>query len=123
MDTWICEVKIAYERGGITNSEAKVEELMDNRARWWDVSKVRSLLPPPIAAEVFKMVISFGEHEATHIWALEKDGKFIVKSAYCLFRDMSKAGVEGINSKGSRQKRIWKEIWEMQIPNKVKVFA
>lgn len=38
----------------IRNNEAKVDELIDNHMIWWDISKVRSLLPPPPTTEVLR---------------------------------------------------------------------
>lgn len=77
----------------IENKEAKVEELIDNQTKWWDVSKVRNLLTPAAANEVLKIILNPRKQEDKQVWAYENDGKFSVRTAYRLFRNMDRKRV------------------------------
>lgn len=55
------------------------------------------------------------------IWEHEKSGIFSVKSAYDLFQKQSKQDGECSNAKD--QSKLWRKLWQMNVPNKVKIFA
>lgn len=47
----------------LREDKAKVETLIDSNSGWWDVQKVRRILPPVATDEVLKIIISLGNHE------------------------------------------------------------
>lgn len=68
------------------------------------MERIRNLLTPQATTEVLKIVISPGEQEDNQIWPPEKDGKFSVKSAYRLFKEIGKERQEGESSNVERHK-------------------
>ncbi|XP_042974874.1 uncharacterized protein LOC122306493 [Carya illinoinensis] len=56
------------------------------------------------------------------IWECERSGQFSVKSYYRLImQHKNYASAEGSNC--MRQHKLWKLLWKMLVPNKVRVFA
>lgn len=85
-------------------------------------SESNNCFQPETAAKVLKTIISLGDHEDKLIWEKEKYGEYGVKSAYKLLCDVKKGNQEGESSRIASQKWVWKEIWKLRVPNKVKVF-
>lgn len=58
-DHWIPRIRSINqnlcEEGGMIR-EGTVNNLIDNNSKWWDVGKVRNLLPPQANAEVLKII-------------------------------------------------------------------
>ncbi|XP_042959454.1 uncharacterized protein LOC122294624 [Carya illinoinensis] len=56
------------------------------------------------------------------IWNFERNGLFSVKSCYRLIMDLSRLETSESSNVRSQQK-LWKALWKMPVPNKIKVFA
>ena len=70
--------------------------------------------------------ISFRLPEDSVIWAGTSNGYFTVKSAYgvaqkCL-KEVSSRPDMGSSSNNSKMKAIWKMVWQMECPSKIKHF-
>ena len=50
-------------------------------------------------------------------------GVFTVKSAYYVALNMVDLSKEGESSCGDPRKRLWKKVWHLNIPSKIKIFA
>lgn len=48
---------------------------------------------------------------------------FCVRSAYKFFKSLRSKRVEGESSTNSKLKQLWKGIWRLKTPYKVKLFA
>ena len=57
------------------------------------------------------------------IWAENKSGKFTVKSAYVLALEEKTPETMADCSDESTRSKIWKSIWQMKTPQKIKHFA
>ncbi|CAI9785388.1 unnamed protein product [Fraxinus pennsylvanica] len=55
-------------------------------------------------------------------WSLERNGCFSVRSCYRMIYNHIGQQLAG-TSKGSTDKLLWKHLWKMKVPPKVKVFA
>jgi hypothetical protein len=67
------------------------------------------------------MPVSFTSQVDACIWRGTKNGSFSVRSAYYIQMEMEKRGLAESSSTGERSK-VWKQIWELQIPNVEKSF-
>ena len=106
--------------------EVMVSDLIDADRRSWDVDKVRSSLLPYEAELVLGFPISYSLPDDSVIWAWTSNGKFTVKSAYGVAQRCLKEGStrpdSGSSSDNAKMKAIWKMVWQLDCPNKIKHF-
>ncbi|KAK7817712.1 hypothetical protein CFP56_042466 [Quercus suber] len=57
------------------------------------------------------------------IWAENRSGKFTVKSAYALALEEKQCSALEDCSNGLARRKVWKAIWHLNVPQKVKNFA
>ena len=57
------------------------------------------------------------------VWAENRSGKFNVKSAYALALEEQQRSALGDCSNGLVRRKIWKAIWHLNVPQKIKYFA
>ena len=69
--------------------------------------------------------IPLSAHEASDrlIWVASKNEKFLVQSAYRLAQEMSTRGNSPKSSNFATLKKVWRDLWRMHVPNKIKHFA
>ncbi|XP_035547319.1 uncharacterized protein LOC118348883 [Juglans regia] len=115
-DYWIPGFNNLQQLGGTGRANDQgVEELIDLSTGWWDVQKVRRMLPHDPADAVLKIILSATNHEDKLIWDKERNGCFSVRSAYKCFRNQAIATSEGESSLNSTNKKLWKQIWRMKL--------
>ncbi|KAF5468064.1 hypothetical protein F2P56_012246 [Juglans regia] len=107
-DHWIPGQETLCTESEELREDETVDQLLNCQTRWWDVEKVSALFNPKIAEDILRIV--------------KKIGSFNVKSAYNLFRDRSN-DKSGECSSFSRHETLWKYVWKMPLPNKIKVFT
>lgn len=112
----------------------RVESFIDKNTKWWDMEglelpgyrRVRASQERKkkyVATKILKIELSPREQEEKLIQALEKDGKYSVKSVYRLLKATRKHGHKGDCSNVEMKRCLWRDPWNMKIPNKVKDFA
>ena len=57
------------------------------------------------------------------IWVANNSGKFSVKSAYALAYEEQVEQNRGDFSNTSMRKRVWRSIWQLKLPHKLRHFA
>lgn len=102
------------------DKEAKVCELMKGCGEWNDLL-IKNIFNKEEAEVITSIPLSRMEVEDKLVWNYDKKGQFSVKSAYILEFD-SKRAKRGEPSRGRGGDRCWKEIWELKVPGKVKLF-
>lgn len=109
-----------------SNERVMISSLIDKDRRSWDVAKVNNTFLPFEAQVILGIPISPRLPKDSLIWAWTPNGRFSVKSAYRVAQrcvQQSRFKVErGESSDGSRLKALWKLIWNLDCPNKVKHF-
>ena len=103
-----------------------VSDLIDVDRRSWDITKVKSTFLPHEAEVVLGIPISFRLPKDSFIWAWTTHRKFIVKSAYMVaqkwLKERNTQSETGGSSDSSKMRSIWKLIWQLNCPNKIKHF-
>jgi ribonuclease HI len=102
--------------------DARVSELIDPHTRWWNYDLIRTIFEPWEAGQICNLVLSPLGHADQIVWQGTKHGLFSVKSAYHLemqHRNQSR----GESSKTGQEERIWKTLWNLNVPPVVKHFA
>ena len=72
---------------------------------------------------ILKIPLSNNLSEDKFIWVGNKKGEFIVKSAYFIANKLLDTRDEGECSSGDPNARIWKKIWSLKLPEKIKIFS
>ena len=104
----------------------KLACLLDTTTGSWDVDKMRHSFLPHEAEVILGISIKPRLLNDSFIWAWTKNGRFSVKSAYKVAQKWlkergTKADVGGTFDK-SRMQSLWKMIWNLKCPNKIKKF-
>ncbi|XP_075633852.1 uncharacterized protein LOC142606374 [Castanea sativa] len=127
-DRWIPtskSFKVVSPRTSVLDSE-KVSCLIDKELRTWDPNKVKSYFLPHEAEVILGIPISPRLPLDSLIWAWTPTGHFFVKSAYKVAQKWLKEGKASAESGGSsdntRLRTMWKEIWKLNCPKKIKQF-
>lgn len=91
---------------------------IDEDGPCWDEGRVLSEFFPHEARAILGIPLSSRQVSDKLIWAGTKSGKYTTKSAYKLLSGTPTAGP----SNPSAHSSFWKQIWELEVPNKIKHF-
>lgn len=121
LDHWISNIPPENLRQlNIIDHEMWVYELIDPPLGDWNAILVHSLLPPLVACKILKIKILPTLQSYKFIWAYEKIGIYSVKSTYRrVFEE--KLSHLGETSTLTEIKLFWKNLWKLQVPNKIKM--
>ncbi|CAN0846497.1 Putative ribonuclease H protein At1g65750 [Linum grandiflorum] len=96
--------------------DLRVSSLLLPNGEGWDEGRVNSLFHPHEAADVLAMSVT-GSRDDCIVWHHSKSGNYTVRSAYRMLLDASETMVSlGVA-------REWRELWQLDIPPKIKHFA
>ncbi|XP_042939615.1 uncharacterized protein LOC122274667 [Carya illinoinensis] len=116
---------LLHEHIGGESQDSKtetVDTLISGETRWWDTSKVQALFNPIIAEKILKIVICPEGYEDRWMWTEKRSGEFSVRSAYKLLQK-GIYDAEGQSSNSSSLNSLWRAIWKMKLPLKIRIFA
>nr|XP_023917061.1 uncharacterized protein LOC112028598 [Quercus suber] len=124
-DKWIprpCTYKvISKEKPNSAN--ALVCELINKGTGEWNIDKLNSWFLPDDKDTIMGILLSSSNANDRLVWAKNRSGKFTIKSAYALaLEEKTQNTMAGCSNESARRK-IWKTIWQMRIPQKIKHFA
>ncbi|CAI9767956.1 unnamed protein product [Fraxinus pennsylvanica] len=103
------------------DEDATVNSLIDVETNSWDREVLRALFNPNIVEEILKIRLPFNRVRDKLIWDNESSGNFTLKSAYKLILNGIVDRI-GESSFQSQDTPIWKRIWKMKMPRKIKSF-
>ena len=101
----------------------RVSMLIDRDTRRWKGDVVRSLFLPFEARTILNIPLSHNLPEDQIIWVGNKKGEFSVKSACYIVVRVLDTMEEGESSSGDPRSPLWKKLWHLNIPPKVRIFA
>ena len=121
-DNWIPSKgsTIVQSRTGTLQQDAYVSALIDQDTKQWNRDSVFSNFNSFESRLIVSIPLSCRLLEDSLVWFGEKDGKYSVRSAYHLLGDERKNRLPR-SSHGPHEK-LWKEIWRVNLPNRVKNF-
>lgn len=98
---------------------SRVEELIDADNGEWNMNLINANFVEPDVSVICRIPIS---NSAEDIWAWqpEKHGHFTVKSAYRVLVSKSRQTYQPGSS--INQEKVWKKMWKLEVPPKVKNF-
>ncbi|XP_030924777.1 uncharacterized protein LOC115951770 [Quercus lobata] len=100
-----------------------VSSLIDPVTRWWKAETIRALFFPFEANVILKIPLCHNLLEDKLIWMGNKRGDFTVKSAYFIASKILNTMEDGECSSGDPMARIWKKVWSLKLPTKIKIFS
>ncbi|KAL0007322.1 hypothetical protein SO802_008824 [Lithocarpus litseifolius] len=97
-----------------------VLELINLEIHVWRTELIHSIFHPNDAKAICRIQLSRRHVADSIIWSYNKNGYFSVKSAYKVARKIQ--GEDRAKSSTSNAgKKVWQALWNLNIPNKVKV--
>ena len=100
-----------------------VSSLIELITRWWNVDLIRASFLSFEADTFLKIPLSHNLPEDKIIWIGNRREEFSVKSAYHITHNMIESNDQGESSIGDPCKPLWKRLWHLNLPAKIKVFA
>ena len=101
----------------------RVSVLIDRDTKRWKDDVVRSLFLPFEAKTILNIPLCHSLPEDQIIWVGNKNGEFSVKSAYYIATRMIDTMEEGECSSTDSRSPLWRKLWHLNIPPKVRIFA
>ncbi|CAL1408340.1 unnamed protein product [Linum trigynum] len=99
--------------------DSTVRDLIDPETDSWDAGLVYACFPIPIAQAILTIPLRGREEQDRLVWRHSEDGRYTVKSGYrrWLAGFMQEKGI-----RPSGDAKLWKAIWTMRVPPKVRHF-
>jgi hypothetical protein len=104
----------------ILEQNARVSVLIDQNTRMWNVGLILEVFLEDEAELICSKPLSPLPVEDRIIWRGTKNGIFSVRSAYFLEMENIANQIGGVSKPD--EGRNWKEIWNLRVPNVVKLF-
>ncbi|KAK9997370.1 hypothetical protein SO802_022056 [Lithocarpus litseifolius] len=103
----------------LVGNEEKVSSLIDCERHCWNQEVIDTNFLPHEAAIIKAIPLSYSDYADVLFWPLNNDGAYSVKSGYHLSLDLE-LNEQPKASDLSNVKRLWKGIWSLKVPNRVK---
>ena len=100
-----------------------VSLLIDEETRHWKVGMVKRFFLPFEAETILNIPLNYNLPEDSIIWLGNKRGVFTVRNAYYVALPIVENSEEGECSSGDSRTRLWKKVWQLKLPVKVRIFA
>ncbi|KAK6154939.1 hypothetical protein DH2020_009187 [Rehmannia glutinosa] len=97
----------------------KVSELINGDRRKWDEVLISRLFNPSEAKSIYSIPICSTRRGDRLVWHHSKNGKYQVKSGYKISRNLKECS-DHTSSSSHRNRRIWKWLWALSVPTKIK---
>ena len=100
-----------------------VSALIDHETRRWKVELIRAVFLPFEDDMILNMPLSYNLPEDKLIWTGNRRGDFTIKSAYYIACSLVGAEETSESSSCGLRTPLWKKIWHLKIPSKIRIFA
>ena len=122
-DPWVpglpnCRVKPRGREVGESDPQ-RVSELMENGG--WKVEVLNNLFSSTESMAIQSIPLPKYTTNDEWMWYHKPNGKFTVRSAY--FVELQSASREKASASGKPNNTVWKQLWDANVPPKVKMFG
>ena len=100
-----------------------VSSLIYEDKKWRKANAIKALFLPFEANSILKIPLSYNLPNDELIWVGNKRGSLTVKSAYYIAAKIVDSSEEGESSIRDSRSQLWKKMWQLKIPAKVRIFA
>jgi hypothetical protein len=105
----------------IISLEAKVSELLDVDTNWWNVNLVKEIFMVEEADANCSIPVCPWAGEDRWFWSYTNTSEYSIRSGYHLAKERFEVD-KGSCSNRDRNKTLWCDLWNIQIPNAIKIF-
>ena len=99
-----------------------MSELIDTKLHGWRRDTILEKFGVEEVVAICKIPLSRRNIVDLMVWLHTKNGKYSVKSGYHLARKVIRNDDGVRSSKGTGNQQIWKKIWQLHVPSKIKIF-
>lgn len=103
--------------------ELRVFALINSVTKEWKVDLIKQWFITQDVEDILSILLSAHGARDRLIWIGSRNGKFLVRSAYHLTQVAQERGGQATSLDQSMAWKIWRGIWSMNVPNKVKHFT
>ena len=100
--------------------DATIDCLIDENTGKWDAATLEGVLIPVEVELALKIPLARSQPDDSLIWPYTANGQYNCKSGYHFLKDLENKAEQ--NTQSELDKKLWKNIWSLQIPNKYKNF-
>lgn len=100
-----------------------MSDLIDMELHWWRKELMMFLFHTEDTEAICRISLSRRDVPDKIMWLKNTKGLFLVKSAYGVAMQVRRGEGWIENSSGCIGKQVWRALWKLRIPNKVKVFG
>ena len=100
-----------------------VSALIDEGSKKWKVDALKALFLPFAVETILNIPLSYNLPKDKLIWVGNNRGEFSVKSAYYIALNVINPAGSGECSHGDPRIPLWKQIWQLKIPPKIRIFT
>ena len=104
------------------DDDTRVSFLIDQVRFVWKVSLVKHLFLPHEADMILGIPLSFKQSPDRIAWAPTPSGIFTTGSTYKLIVSGAMNSFVG-SSNLDNQRKFWRGLWQLRVPNKIKMFV
>lgn len=105
------------------DDELLVAELIDLDIRWWDRELIMQNFNKVDVEAILRVPLSRRYISDTLFWTPNKSEEYTIRSSYQVARQLHKEAEWVESSHGVVGGVVWKSLWKLKAPNKIKVFG
>ena len=105
------------------SEEWLVSELIDSVSHCWMRDVIMSSFHREDAEAICNIHLSHRQVSDSVVWLHNRKGVYSVRSGYYIARRVMRKDDWAESSRGSGGLQIWKKLWKLRVPNKIKVFG
>ncbi|KAK9997901.1 hypothetical protein SO802_017504 [Lithocarpus litseifolius] len=103
--------------------DTMVSELKNMKDGSWKKEVIDTLFLPHEVEQIQRIPLSSHFPVDKQIWAWSSYGKFTVRNAYWVAKEMSKSRECGSCSDERHNRRFWLKLWKIPVPHKIRHFT
>ena len=100
-----------------------IADLLDPDTGWWNRVLVMQHFNHEDEEAILRVPLSRRVIQDSLFWTFTKSGDYTVRSEYQVARQLQKEGTWAECSNGVVGGSVWKVLWKLKVPNKIKVFG
>ncbi|XP_075653903.1 uncharacterized protein LOC142624260 [Castanea sativa] len=105
------------------SANTRVEYLIDQESGDWNLDLIHQSFIQDNATSILSIPLSRHKPQDRMIWTYTPKGYFTVNSAYKVAISMTRTLALVETSHDTEQTRFWRQLWNLHVPNKIKLFA
>ena len=96
---------------------------IDQNTKRWKANLIKKTFLPFEVDTILSIPLSYSFPDDKLIWLGNKRGVFTVRSAYYMALLLVETCNEGESSVGDPRTLLWKKVWHLNLPEKIRIFA